>query len=144
MSAAPPLQLQRRVSAEPIGTNDMPEGGRLPTPTLEVQRRWSLSEESKRSPPSRSTLGSPPPDEIDVNTVDVNLDADLSRRSSLDWDSMLSLPPPPEPAAPEVSGRAAVKAAGLAERSRQTLERVRREGESMSTDENDEFSPLRI
>ena len=89
-------------------------------------------------------MGSPPPDEIDVNTVDVNLDADLSRRSSLDWDSMLSLPPPPEPAAPEVSGRAAVMAAGLAERSRQTLERVRREGESMSTDENDEFSPLRI
>ena len=88
-------------------------------------------------------MGSPPPDEIDVNTVDVNLDADLSRRSSLDWDSMPSLPPPPEPA-PEVSGRAAVKAAGLAERSRQTLERVRREGESMSTDENDEFSPLRI
>ena len=57
---------------------------------------------------------------------------------------MLSLPPPPEPAAPEVSGPAAMMAAGLAERSRQTLERVRREGESMSTDENDEFSPLRI
>ena len=130
------------MSAEPIGTDDLPEGGRLPTPTLEVQRRWSLSEESKRSPQSRSTLGSPPPDEIDVNAV--NLDADLSRRSSLDWDSMLSLPPPPEPAAPEVSGRAATVAAGLAERSRQTLERVRREGESMSTDENDEFSPLRI
>ena len=89
-------------------------------------------------------MGSPPPDEIDVNTVDVNLDADLSRRSSLDWDSMLSLPPPPEPAAPEVSGRAAMMAEELAERSRQTLERVRREGESMSTDENDEFSPLRI
>ena len=46
--------------------------------------------------------------------------------------------------APEVSGRAAMMAEELAERSRQTLERVRREGESMSTDENDEFSPLRI
>ena len=58
--------------------------------------------------------------------------------------SSRALPPPPEPAAPEVSGPAAMMAAGLAERSRQTLERVRREGESMSTDENDEFSPLRI
>ena len=49
-----------------------------------------------------------------------------------------------EEEAPEVSGRAARMAEDLAERSRQTLERVRREGESMSTDENDEFSPLRI